>query len=426
MKVENIFLYTKNDFIKNKGFFVGYAFDDCSIIFGQDGLNEILDRKNLNPFELEGRFAGLFRGGLKSVIKTDKTGQELLFYYNQNDYWAVSNSFFLLLKHIAQKFKLFLHKPAVQGFHIRNGTHIGEQTITHKTMADGIELLPITAHISVDNNTADIEVYSDKFNALFQNSLDDYEGDLISFLEKGSGLLLALLKMHRPINLTLSGGYDSRIVLGMLLIASQKSEFDLSNVHISSHEWKENDFNVAKKLSSLFNLPLNNFETKGSSRRISSADSLKLYFISAGGMYLPIYPVTNLSLSENYYFHLTGDEPVGRDYYIGDERYKGTARKVSRDIFDYFRNRNISEEMESEFLDQFRMLDVDVDAPDSMIAMYTTLRSRLHGGRNSYKSLGKTFLFTTLIQSSLVSLSLHNLSHGHNPNKKSIRQSLSS
>jgi hypothetical protein len=182
MKVENIFLYTKNDFIKNKGFFVGYAFDDCSIIFGQDGLNEILDRKNLNPFELEGRFAGLFRGGLKSVIKTDKTGQELLFYYNQNDYWAVSNSFFLLLKHIAQKFKLFLHKPAVQGFHIRNGTHIGEQTITHKTMADGIELLPITAHISVDNNTADIEVYSDKFNALFQNSLDDYEGNLTSKL----------------------------------------------------------------------------------------------------------------------------------------------------------------------------------------------------------------------------------------------------
>lgn len=79
MENENMFLYTKDDFIKERrNFFYGYAFNEDSIIFA-NGFDEYLSKnKTIDLESLEGRFCLVYSGkDNKTIVKTDKTGQEL-------------------------------------------------------------------------------------------------------------------------------------------------------------------------------------------------------------------------------------------------------------------------------------------------------------------------------------------------------------
>ena len=67
----------------------------------------------------------LFVKGEKAIIRTDSTGQEILYVFQKGSDWIISNSFLLLAERAARKHKLSMYGPSVLGFHLKEGVHIG-------------------------------------------------------------------------------------------------------------------------------------------------------------------------------------------------------------------------------------------------------------------------------------------------------------
>ncbi|WP_396621504.1 hypothetical protein [Marinobacter sp. W-8] len=393
----------------------GYAVLADSLVFGSKGL---LDFKTKNPgFSSrqlkDGRFSAIVREGDEIVVKVDSTGQEILYLFQKNDDWIVSNSFLTLAKVASRNFSLSLYEASVFGFLLKDGVHIGEQLISNRTMIDEIRVVPLNYEIRVNVSTKKIRVVeSCSLKDIMFSSLS-YEESLLETIETGAGLLAALSSIGAPLNLFISGGYDSRLILAMLFVGLGYQIPE--NVHFTSNESKVDDFKSAKNLSTKLGFSINKFLPPRIDSTISSSDSFRQYLASCGGTYLPFYPVNSNRQSRNIYFRLTGDQPTGWSHFSGNGPFNGNAAKIVDDINKSLAHRGVGDLVSNEFLSTFDEMDLDPNDPYAMLLHYSAIRSRHHCGRNSYKSLGNVVLFTPLMQRKFIELELKNVLRGGVP-----------
>jgi hypothetical protein len=411
---QNCFVFTKEDVLNLKeSYLSGYAITDGALIIGNEGLKEYYNDGGVK-LPTDGRFAGIFllpNGNIN--IRTDQTGQELIYFFEDGGNWAISNSLLLLADTVKSSTKFTAYLPAIHGFFLKNGIHIGEQQISHRTVFDKIRLLPLTSELTVDNRTREIKEDRRSFLEQFSLGLDvSYEDHFIETMERGAGLLGALQVAGAPLNLFLSGGYDSRLVLCMALANGDLNE----NFRVSSHEFKADDFRVANSLTERFNIPLN-VSVPSHKSTLTSSDSIRAYILNSGCNYLPFYPVSSYYIHEGADIRLTGDQPTGWSHFAGTALFNGNAEKIANDIRTGLKERGTGEAVSKEFLSTFNELQIDKSHPAAMLAHYCAIRSRFHCGRNSYKSLGSSFLFTPLMQRSFVALDLYNAMNGYHPTK---------
>ncbi|MGR3291213.1 MAG: hypothetical protein ACU0C9_08485 [Paracoccaceae bacterium] len=379
----------------------GYALFEDAIVYGTHGLKEYYKRHSEPKIPIDGRFVGIFIDSNEITIRADRTGQEMLYLYKDGADWAVSNSFMLLAAEVARTHRITLYEPAVIGFHLKNGVHIGEQLISQRSMVTEIEIVPLTSDIVINRKSGDLKISDHAFDNIYEMAGMAYHEKLLDFLERSAGYLSALLSTGVPTQMFLSGGYDSRLVLGLLLAGGQRD-----NVQVTSHPHKSNDYNIAKSICQLLNLPLNN------SRRdrhglLSAGDAFRMWMLSCGGTYLPIYPVRNVTLLPDAEIRLTGDQPAGWSYFAGNAPFNGTAQKISDDILSALKNRPHAQQVRDDFLGVFDRHGIDPLHPKAMLAHYSAVRSRHHCGRAWYKSLGNEQLFTPLMLSDMIALNFH-------------------
>ena len=214
--------------------FYGYGVSKNALIFGTSGLQKYLAENDTSEWPSEGRFAGIFVEKDRIHIKTDNTGQELLYLFEKGSDWAVSNSFFHLLNYAKDLHKLKFLPHIASCFHLKKGQHIGEQLISHKTMIDEITIIPITWQLIVDRKSNEIMfeklAYLEKYATV---NKENYNQTVIEVLQDGAGLLKALSENGYHLNPHLSGGYDSRLVLCMIAIAGLSN-----NINVSSTDTK--------------------------------------------------------------------------------------------------------------------------------------------------------------------------------------------
>ena len=405
------FLFTKNDVEEcTQSKFFGYGVSKNALIFGTSGLGKYLKENKNGEWPSEGRFAGIFVEKDTILIKTDNTGQELLYLFEKDDDWAVSNSFLYLLNYAKHHNDLTFLPHIASCFHLKKGHHIGEQLISHKTMIDEISIIPITWQLLVNRDSKTLKFeksdYLEKYTTVNE---ENYQKTIIEVLQDGAGLLKALSNAGHPLNPHLSGGYDSRLVLCMIDIAGI---FD--NINVSSYRHKTNDYNSAMALCEHFGLPLNLSRMK-QKNVLSAGEALRVYLMSCGGTYLPFYPIKDIMMRQPFEVVLTGDQPTGWSHFAGTAQFNGDADKIANDIVDYFHGSAIGEKLSEEFLSTFNLLGIDKNHPAAMLAHYTAIRSRHHCGRNWYKSMGSRLLFTPLMDSRFIALDLYNQKNGIHP-----------
>lgn len=387
----------------------GYAYTDEALIFGSTGYDLYEKSSKSREIPSEGRFAGVFVTGDSVLIKADATGQETLFLYRDGLDWAVSNSFMLLLSKVRTRATVTLYEPAAMSFHLKEGRHLGEQLVSHKTMVDEIKMLPLGHELIIDRRTGDLKIREREFLSTYSMGAQmSYEDLLRNFMERSAGLLRALATQKTSMNLSLSGGYDSRLVLALSLMAG-----NTRGLRVTSLTSKPLDFKVAKALSERFDLALNQAPESRTPRTLSASDSIRLYLLSCGGVYLPYYPVTRHRLSREPELHLTGDQPSGLSFLAGKARFNGEIAKIADDIGDALEDRAYGNEVRSDFLSTFVDLGIDSDHPAAPLAFYSAIRARHHGGRSWYKSLGDSALFTPLMHSDLMRLDIANATAGY-------------
>ena len=410
---QDCFLFARSDVSSTvESQLFGYGLSNDAIIFGTEGIRSYLGQIESNELPTEGRFCGIFIEGNSLIIRTDRTGQEMLYLFQKDGDWAVSNSFMLLAANVAKTHQINFNPIIAKAFHLAQGTHIGEQLISHNTMIKEISVVPLTWELKVDRTSGSLsflkETYLSRY-ALPKGST--YEDTLLDVVQRGAGMLAILHEHGIALNTHLSGGYDSRLVLCMM-IAGQVTE----NVRITSYEYKSDDFKVAYSICKQLSLPLN---TPGPVHRkmISSSEALKLYLLSCGGTYLPIYLVKDYQFRGKIEAVLTGDQPTGWSFFAGNAMFNGDADKIAEGITTYMDGRGNGDDVRDEFLTTFEMLGIDKNHPAAMLAHYNAIRSRHHCGRNWYKSSGAKLLFTPLMQSSFIALDLYNLENGYHPTK---------
>lgn len=411
MLPENCFVLTKSAAkALTKSRLYGYGITDKAVILGSEGLEDYF-ASGETEIPVEGRFCGIFVDENYISIRTDATGQDMIFLFRDGDDWIVSNSFVLLAQQAALRHKLSFYAPAALGFHLKNGAHIGEQLVSHRTMVNEITIVPLTSYLRVDRRTGAIEEVRGNYKNLFSmEKRERYKDVFIDVAERISGVLAAFVNAGMPINLSLSGGYDSRLVLCLLMAA--KSDF--SAVRVTSNVNKEKDFRVATALADRLSLPLNKPRQQKIAKRnaisLSSVDSIRMYLLSCAGTYLPFYPVRAMNIAEEAEILLTGDHPIGVSFFSGKARFNGSAEKIAYDILQELTERGQEDAVlvQRDFLSTFDAIGVDPADPAAMMAFYSSIRARHHGGRNWYKSQGSTFLVSPLMQGGLISLGLHN------------------
>jgi len=402
MLPQNCFLIeSEQAFAHTKPRLAGYAVTDDDLIFGTDGLDAYLAAGGDQNALRNGRFFAVLPQTSKTIVKTDRTGQEQLFLFERGDDWAISNSFLLLTSHVAKRHRLSLYPPALIGFHLKGGRHVGEQLVSHKTAIEDIRMIPAINELVIDRATNTLRETRRSFMTEFALNGASYEETLLRFLERRAGLLAAVSSMKHPINLLLSGGYDSRLVLALLLKSGMPEQ-----LNITSHEHKKDDYASASGIASKLGLSLNQSQRKPTARA-SASESLKLWLLSCGCTYLPLYRLGNYQQDRDFEFRLTGDQPTGWDHFAGNARFNGTAHKVSKDIEVALKHYQDGGQVANDFIGVLDELDVNHDHPKAMLAHYWAVRSRHHCGRNWYKSLGSERLVTPLMDEDMVSLEFH-------------------
>jgi hypothetical protein len=392
-------LIDKNNLQKHSNELHGYALNDNSIIFGTNGLN-LFQKNNGDPSTLqEGRFLIKLKKSNHIEIKADVTGQELLFYYKNTDYWAISNSFYELAAIAFKQKNATINNTALDGFRLKQGYHIGEQLTSFDTCIKEIKLLPTTGTALI-NERDELEINIKPFSTVFNSTELTYEELITKHLNRATGLVNALASMPGGLNLFLSGGYDSRTVLGML---AKCSDLQSNKIRIFSHLNQPSDYVIAEQLASKFNFSLNP-KIRTPKRTLSHTESLRIYEKSCLGAYLPIYPVTRWRPPHSPAFRVTGDLATAWEHFYGNGPFNGNWKKISADIINskLTHSSGIVKSIEH----AFQTIDVDPQSENAMEIYYTQFRTRFHCGRHSYKNLTSTYLATPMVSSELIKAEL--------------------
>jgi hypothetical protein len=172
----------------------------------------------------------------------------------------------------------------------------------------------------------------------------------------------------------LSGGHDSRMVLG--LVMASKSDFSKANFF--SDQSKKDDLAVAYKIADQYPINLN---LKGKNpRTIESKLAYDLWKKGSICAYLPMYFPHHASPVPTLQFK--GD--------IGVSRKNRTIDSISQNLENYFTNKEHLSLVQNEIVSSFSDIGVDSKDPFAMNLHYSHFRTRYHSGRHWFRSLRKT------------------------------------
>lgn len=410
---QNCFVMTRKEVMQTeRSLLFGHAMTDDAIIFGTDGLRAY-EQEHPKVRIAEGRFSAIRVGRDYIRVSADRTGQDMLYLFRSGDEWAISNSFLLLVGRAARTHRLSFYTPAILGFHLNQGRHIGEQLIGHRTGVEEITIVPLTAQLKIDRRTGELEIQNRGYEDFYLGdaTINDYDEIMHRAAIRGASILRAVKQETKRVNLFLSGGYDSRLVLGMLMASQDGND----RINIVSHSFRPDDYVVAKSLADRFGLALN--EPTENRLGVSSSDALRLYLASCGSTYLPIYPVNAFRQFENASVNLTGDQPTGWSVFAGKGRFNGAPIKIRDSIAQDLSERVHGNAVADDFMAVFDDIDIDPESPIAMLGYYGAIRSRQHNGRHWYRSQGVHTLVTPLMHSDFVRLDLLNAERGAEPSQ---------
>lgn len=379
--------------------FRGIAFTRDTIIIGNDGFTEYTSRNPHTPWNLEeGRFSLIYRHNNTIWARCDNTGQDTLFYYRLGDVWAISNSFYLLAKHLHDNgVRLTKHSPSIRSFFIDHP--LGQQLVSNNTMIKEIKVLPIDRMVKIQLPAEDQEfafrlIKHQDIGLRKQVNEDSYYDRLVEYSTKWAGRLASLMTVYKGYEqIDLSGGVDSRLNLSLLLA----SGYPLADVNFISSKDQKEDLVVAQNLASLFGFSLTN--TTAPSRAASQEARYNAWKYGNLGVYSPVY--NNVRHQAARYLHVHG---AGGGCFRNAYRKSGAA--ISKAIAEKHPRNHIGSSFLRVMTLGFKQIREDMDHPDGMMLHYRHFRSRFHFGRNAFRSQSST-LVTPLASTDLMFASSH-------------------
>ncbi len=358
--------------------FYGLCFDGADLIIGAEGAARFHSSRHgtIAP-GLDGSYIALSTSGEETTVGTDYAGYQKLFYFSDGPVWAVSNSFLAIVEHLRDR-----HVPIkVEEHHLAAWfltLSFGNQLTCFKTCVRGLRLLPAGKVIVISDGRLSTR-------ALPRTAAPEtYEDSLARFIRTWTSRLRTVLASDLGIVSEITGGRDSRIVLGLLRRAARR---DLSRVGFACGPRGE-DLPVAGELAKRFGFALNQLPP---TRSIATADAYRNWKLHNLGVYGPVYFPG--SRYRQAFLRLNG---------AGGEAHRSFYPE--RPIEEYLDSRlrklpspDLAAKLKSDILADVAMLQADEDL-DPLILHYRHFRDRIHGGRASLSVMASSPLASRILR----------------------------
>ncbi|MBO6293068.1 MAG: hypothetical protein J6N51_12575 [Selenomonas sp.] len=392
---DNFFFLESTDLDKVESRLYGYALDGDRVSMGTAGSGESTGS--------DGAFVSIRRQDNEIVIEQDFMGCYGLYIFQQDGYFAISNSFWLLTEKMKKKFPLTLNRDYANHLLVRTVSSVSMEG----TLINEIRLLPKNSRIKIDvvNTHMGVQYIDEKELSV---PLDTKEGLQIldQWYHKWTGIIRGLKKKTNNIEVDLSGGKDSRITFALFL----SSGIDMREVTVRSskdglHTHKE-DLEIATEMSQKFAFPLNVNTVTRTGRPYTLQESLDISSMIMLGFH-----------KEMHFKNICYDKPMYKFTGSGGESLRGywdmplqAFLKKSNKIASYYTTPGLAESTARVIEDSCQKIAREFALPDEassevVAKLFEETYSRHHFGKASIESLaGNVVTMMPLMDSLLYKL----------------------
>lgn len=241
---EHFFIIDSDNLDKTDSKLYGYSIADYEIITNENYNNQELD--------YSGSYINITREENTIRISQDYVGCYGLYIYENEDYFAVSNSFFKLLQHVNDR-DITLNRVYADSFIFTGLCSLNYD----QTLINEIRQLPRNTELVINTDTKELSenIINFEEHSLDINSIEAVQ-TLDAWYEKWVKLTRKLVEKNENIYFELSGGFDSRTVATIWLNAN----INLKNMNIVSNKGElfREDYKIAQKIADYYSFTLNN------------------------------------------------------------------------------------------------------------------------------------------------------------------------
>jgi hypothetical protein len=277
--------------------------------------------------------------GEKITINQDFYGSFGLYIYeNKNTgFFALSNSFLLLEEYLVGKQNFTFNKEFSDNLIISD---LCSPSI-YETMVNEIILIPPNSFIVLDikKKTFKIHYIDYKENSVPFESLEGLK--LIDkWVDKWGYIFRSIRSQTNNIMLDLSGGFDTRTVLAILL----NSGINLNKILIRSINdtlhCHEEDFKIASNISKKFGFKLNNLILSKNGTKLSTKDSIFLSIYTKLGFHKEFYFNSKFYSKPIFRFSGSGGEAIRGYHHLPIKKYIeeicSKAKRINGHIEEFY------------------------------------------------------------------------------------------
>lgn len=378
----NFFVVSSDNCTEIKPRLYGYVFFD----------NKIYINGNINriPKCAEGTYVNIYKQENSLFIQQDHSGSYGLYLYQDDEFFAISNSFYYLFNYLKNRVKLSLNEDYLKYFLVEPLSSLSVE----ETLINEIKILSQDCEIFVDLQNRKLSVNNLFYQKSRKFSPDSKEAiDILdNWYYKWQDVLVSLYKNNQNITVDLTGGMDSRAVFSIF----NTSRIDLNNIRVNSSTRKVHthpeDYEIATIISKQMGFELNR-SLDVEAQEISSVFAIQLSLLAKLGIHKQMY--FRKSIDKEWIFCFTGS---------GGEAVRKHWNKMTLEEFleKQQRYHNFSTIDFREAIDKIAINSIEylkkiygyVDNDQFMKEFYINTRHRTHFGRSAVENFlfGRIFL----------------------------------
>lgn len=354
--------------------FYGYAISEDDIITSENFIDSV---------ELPGVGAYLAiqdNGSFIRIIQ-DFNGSYGLYYYEDKDYFAVSNSFMMLVEHLSKNHELTLNQQYCQSFlFVELYSFIYEETLVNeiRTIPRDCEILISREEKSID--FIDIDYHEQSVDLNSKEALDILD----RWFFKWIGIIRMLKSKTNNLTIDLTGGFDTRVIAALWLNANLDT--DKINIRSKLLDVVREDYEIASQIANKFNFQLNKDVISMNIHEFEDIlTSINLSFYVKLGFHNEMY--YEFYRSDEKYYTISGD---GGELIRGypnkkPEEYLKFIKPVCKDtFFDFY---EVSKDSFYRSLEKISgKYGIDMDCREITAKLYIEAINRNHFGKSCVES----------------------------------------